>query len=78
MMLAPAPASCFASVFCMEFGHESPSVPQCMNTITTSATLCAARTASSVRVRLLAIASPDRVGVAIHELANSCTSETPR
>jgi hypothetical protein len=77
MMVAPAAASFGASESCAGSGHASPSVPQCMNTTTTSAIRLAARTAASVRPRSIAWASPGRPGVATQDEASSATCETP-
>jgi hypothetical protein len=77
MMLAPAAASCRASDSWLGSGHDSPSVPQCMNTITVDASRLAARTAASVRGRSMAFASPGRLSVATQDEASSATCETP-
>ena len=49
-----------------------------MTTTTTSAIFFAARTAASVRCRLIEFASPDLVFVATQDDASSATCETPR
>ena len=77
MMLAPAAASLGASDSWRASGHDCPSVPQCMKTITILASLRAARTAARVRRRLMAFASPGLVLVATHDEASSATWETP-
>src|SRR5579863_757745 len=77
MMLAPAAASWRARDSWLGSGHASPSVPQCMNTMTVGASRLAARTAARVRPRSIAFASPGRLGVATHDDASSATCETP-
>ena len=61
----------------MGSGQAWPSVPQCMNTMTTGASRRAARTAASVRGRLMALASPGRDRVATQDDASSATCDTP-
>ncbi len=77
MMLAPAAASFGARLSWPGSGQAWPSVPQCMNTMTTGASRRAARTAASVRGRLIALASPGRDRVATQDEASSATCETP-
>ena len=48
-----------------------------MNTMTTGASRRAARTAASVRGRLMAFASPGRDRVATQDDASSATCDTP-
>src|SRR5437764_13521128 len=77
MMLAPAAASRCGRDSWAGSGQAWPSVPQCMNTITTLARRRAERTAARVRPRSIALASPGRRGVATHDEASSTTCETP-
>jgi hypothetical protein len=72
-----AAASMGASDSWLASGQASPSVPQCMKTTTILASLLAALTAASVRLTLIAFASPGRVLVATHEEASSATWDTP-
>ncbi len=78
MMVAPAAASRRARNSWFGSAQAVPSVPQCMNTITTPAIFLAARTAARVRLRLTAFASPGRDLVATHDVASSATWDTPR